>query len=88
MRSSEILPAKLFKFYIRFVLDHPSRLHVGIVEFKVLNGIPVLNRPKQINLCQVGYMGRRLSILKWNFPWLVSGIPSPPDMCNTMCYHM
>ena len=38
---------------IRFVLDHPSRSHVGIAEFKVLNYIPVAERAKQIKFYKV-----------------------------------
>ena len=34
-------------------------------------------------------MGRHQSILKRNFPWLVSGIPSLPEIvCSYLSYHM
>ena len=70
---------------IRFVLDRPSRSHVGIAKFKVPNLISVSGCAKQINLCikyTAWYMGRRPSILKWNCSWLVSGIPS---LSGTVC---
>ena len=80
--------SKKYKFYkikqSHFLLDRPYRSHVGTAKFEVLNWISVLERAKQINRCKlysvVPYMGQHLSILKWNFPWLVSGIPSLPDI--------
>ena len=76
---------------IRFVLDCHSRSHVGIADFKMLNWILFRSVPNKLTFVKyrVWYMSRRLSILKWNFPWLVNVIPSLPDIvCSPLSYHI